>query len=488
MRRLGTSLRAALAAAVLLGAGACTTGLAAGAERFTLFMSPAEEARIGREQHEKILKQFGGAYQDATLVRYVDSIGQFLARTSEWPDLVFTFTVLDTPIVNAFALPGGYVYVTRGLIALADNEAELASVLAHEIGHVAARHAAERYSRTVVAGIGLTILGVLSGNQLVNDLAGLTAELVLKGYSRQQELEADTFGVRYLTRAGFESNAMVTFLRRLQAHDALEAKIRGRPGAADEFGFFSTHPRTVDRINQAIAAAGAVTIPNPIVARNLYLRKIDGLLYGDNPDQGFIKGRLFAHPRLRFRFEVPPGFRLLNSPDQVVALGPEGARILFSGAGREPGRRMTTYLTSVWGRGLSLRSVEAIDVNGLEAATGWTRVDTRQGPRDLRLVAIAFDPRTVYRFAFLTPPRLSDALALDLRRTTYSFRVLSPLEAEGLRPLRIAIATVRAGDTPESLAQRQPFESFSLERFRVLNGLAPGQPLQPGELVKIVTE
>ena len=478
---------AALAAAAMLGAGACTADPASGDDRFTVFMSPAEEARIGREQHEKVVKQFGGVYDDADLARYVSSIGRFLAQTSERPDLDFTFTVLDTPIVNALALPGGYVYVTRGLLALAANEAELAGVIAHEIGHVTARHAAERYSRGVVAGIGLTVLGVLSGSEALNRLAGVTAELVLKAYSREQELEADTLGVRYLTRAGFDPGAMSSFLAKLQAHDALAARLRGEDGGGEGIGLLATHPRTSERIAQAIRAAGVGRVANPIVARDIYLGKIDGLLYGDNPDQGVITGRVFAHPRLRFRFEVPAGFRLLNGADRVVALGPDGARIVFSGAPRGRATTMARYLTAAWGAELPLRQVETITVGGLEAATAAARVKTQRGPMDLRLVAIAFDEKTVYRFLFLTPLHLSDKLAVALRRTTYSFRALSPREAAALKPLRIAIRTVRPGDTVASLARMLPFETLAVERFRVLNGLAPDQRLSPGDKVKIIT-
>lgn len=475
------------AAAVLFGA-ACTTNPATGEERFTLFMSPEQEERIGREQHEKVIKEFGGVYEDPELARYVASIGQLLASTSERPDLKFTFTVLDTPIVNAFALPGGYVYVSRGLVGLAGNEAELAGVIAHEIGHITARHSAERYSRGVVAQIGLTILGVLSQSPTLQNLAGVGAELVLRGYSREQELEADTLGVRYMTRVGFDPHAMSAFLARLQAHDALEAKVTGRPEDGDVFSLLSTHPRTSARIEQAIQAAGATQVREPIVARDVYLRKIDGLVYGDNPKQGLTKGRLFVHPVLGFRFEVPEGFRLLNSEERVVALGPEGARIVFDGAPREPGMAMTRYLVSVWGRELRLGDVEALNVSGFEAATGWSRIETSQGRLDVRLVAIAFDAQTVYRFAFLSPPGLTERLSLPYRQTTYSFRRLTPAEAERATPLRIRVVQVQHGDTPESLARRQPFESFSLERLRVLNGLGPGQSLAAGELVKVVLE
>ncbi len=486
-RRLPRACIAALACALLALATGCATAPATGESFFTGGLSEERERELGAEQHPKMLEAFGGAYEDEAVQAYVDSVGTLLAKTSEMPELDFTFTVLDSPMVNAFALPGGYVYVTRGLLALAGSEAELAGVLAHEIGHVTARHAAQRYGGQMLATAANLAAAILLGGPAAQATGGL-AQIALAGYSRSQESEADRLGVRYLTRVGYEPQAMAGFLEKLQAHSRLEAELRGRPEAADRFSLLQTHPRTAERVREAIVEAGGKTVREPMTARDIYLDKIDGLLYGDDPEQGFVRGRRFLHPQLRFAFQVPEGFRLFNSPTRVVAFGPEDSLILFDQARREGGGDMVAYLTREWVRGRRLDGVEALTVDGMPAATGTTRLDTRQGPRDVRLVAIGFDDERVYRFLFVTPPALTDSLGPELRRTTYSFRRLSAAEAARLQPLRLRVHTVAAGETVQGLARRMPFADYRLERFRVLNGLAPGESLQPGERVKLVVE
>ncbi len=487
IRRLRSNL-AIVALAVLPALSACETAPGTGRTIFTGGMSAQDEVRLGYQEHRKIVPQFGGVYADPAVGAYVTSVGNLLARTSETPEAKFTFTVLDTPIVNAFALPGGYVYITRGLLALADNEAELAGVLAHEIGHVAARHPAERYGQTMAANIVGIGLGILLGGGPVTDALGTVSALALRSFSRDQEYEADLLGVRYVSRAGYDPNAMASFLTRLLAHSRLDAELRGHPGKVDAFNIMQTHPRTADRIARAIQEASAKSVDQPMTARGVYLGKLDGLLYGDNPDQGFARGRRFLHPELRFAFEVPRGFRLFNGARRVTARGPEGATILFDRAPKPNRAPMTAYLTRVWAEGVDLREVERLAVNGMEAATGRIRMNTRSGARDLRLVAIRYDQRSIYRMLFLTPPKLSGPLQRAFRETTYSFRKLSPAEAAALKPLRLEIYRVRPGESAAAIAGRMPFEDYRLRRFLVLNGLAEGASLPVGHKVKVVRE
>jgi predicted Zn-dependent protease len=454
---------------------------------FTGGLTPEKEAELGAEENKKVLKEFGGAYDDPDLARYVSSLGKLLARSSEMPNLDFTFTVLDSPIVNAFALPGGYVYVTRGLLALADDEAELAGVLAHEIGHVTARHTAERYGQAVLAQSTAIGAELLLG-EAVGDLTGTGAMLFVRSWSRDQEHEADLLGVRYLSRVGYRPQAMASFLTRLQAHSRLEAETQGRPGKADEFSLLQTHPRTADRIELAIREAGTKPVADPLVARDIYLGKIDGLLYGDNPREGVIRGRRFLHPDLRFAFEVPDGFHLLNSPTKVVARGPEGAAVVFDQAPKTAGVSMSDYLVRDWAKGATLRDVETLTVNGLAAATGQTQARVRQGTLDIRLVAMQGDEGSVYRFLFATPSKLTGALSEELKRTTYSFRRLSPGEAAAIEPRRLRLYRVRPGDTPGGISRGMAVEGYRLQRFLVLNGLNENSPIRPGQILKIVTE
>ncbi|MFQ5985200.1 MAG: M48 family metalloprotease [Alphaproteobacteria bacterium] len=486
-RRGWTALVAGLAA--LMTAAGCTTNPATGLSEFTLFMTPADEAALGREEHPKIVKAHGGVYDEQpALNAYVTEIGRRLQQVSERPDLPFTFTLLDSDAVNAFAVPGGYVYVSRGLLALADSEAELAGVIAHEIGHITARHTAQRVTQGTVAKLGAAVLGAATGSPAVGDIAELGAGLYLLSYSRQQEFEADSLGMRYLTRAAYDPEAMASFLRTLEAEDKLSARIAGRAGYEQEASLFSTHPRTVERVARAAAEARTALTRAPRVGHEAHLRRIDGLRFGDDPEEGFIRGRTFAHPKLRIRFEAPPGFRLKNSSKAVVAEHSNGARILFDGDDLPYDMPMTRYLVRQWPTHATLRDVEPIEVNGMAAATGRARRSTERGPMDLRGVAIRFDTATVYRFQFITPAALTDELALDLRRTTYSFRRLSEAEAAELKPLRIRVIRVKPGDTAATFAAMMPYHDAPLERFLVLNGLQRGEPLVPGRLVKIVAE
>jgi len=483
-----SSLRGAPPLLALLGLlVACATAPGTGRSFFTGGLSQADEAELGAQEHEKIVPQFGGVYEDAALAAYVTSIGNLLVRTSEVPDQKFTFTVLDTPIVNAFALPGGYVYVTRGLVALANDEAELAGVIAHEIGHVTARHSAERYGQAMAATLGQIGLGLLFGGEAANAFGSVSA-LALRSFSRDQEHEADSLGVRYMSRAGYDPQAMSSFLTQLQADSQLEAILLGQPGKADEFNIMQTHPRTADRVERTIQEARAYTVRAPMRARDVYLDKIDGLLYGDDPAQGFVRGRRFLHPELRFAFEVPEGFRLFNGMTKVTARGPDGAAILFDRAKTQWRGAMTRFLTEVWAEGVQLEDVEAITVNGLAAATGRVQGRTQSGPVELRLVALRHGDAAIYRMLFVAPAAQAARFSVPFRRTTYSFRGLTAAEAAALHPQRLHIRRVRAGDTVESLAASLPYDDYREERFRALNGLGRDAALRPGERVKTITE
>jgi predicted Zn-dependent protease len=259
---------------------------------------------------------------------------------------------------------------------------------------------------------------------------------------------------------------MAGFLEKMEAESRLQATLRGDPEAA--------------------AAAGVKPVADPMLARDVYLRKIDGLLYGYSAKEGFVRGREFLHPELRFAFRVPDEFRLFNATSQVVAMGPEDSVIVFDRAGKDADSDPLHYLTRQWARDTQLEEVERIEINGMAAATGRTRARTQKGTRDLRAVAIRYDSSTIYRFLFVTPPGQTEWLSEALRRTTFSFRKLSAAEAGQLKPLRLRIHTVKAGETQASLAEKMPYPDYRLLRFRVLNGLSEGDALQPGQQVKLV--
>jgi len=472
----------------------CTQNPATGKQDFTAFMSPEEEIRVGKEEHPKILKQHGGVYDAFKLNRYVSEVSFRLTQVAELPNLTYTITILNNTGVNAFALPGGYIYITRGLLSLIENEAELAGVLAHEIGHVTARHTAQRYSNTKLADLSLnvvSILGSLYGAPVgTGNVLSLGAALYLQGHSREQELEADKLAVRYLIRAGYDPKAMVSFFKKMQAHSNLQAKLAGKANEPNQFHALSTHPRTEQRIVQAIDLVKLARLKSPRLGRARLLAALDGMLYGDDLKQGVRRGRDFIHPGLRIQFRVPPGFVMNNTPTQVIARGPKGSIIVFdsekSAKVARSHRNLAIYLKDKWGSNLDLQGVENISVNGLAAATGGNRLQLQSGVRDARLVAMRARPDIIYRFIFLTPSSRTGALSKELRRTTYSFRRISEREAKNLRPLRISVVTVRRGDTLESLAARLPVERFRLELFEALNGITRGQRLKPGQKIKLI--
>ncbi len=481
-----------LLAAAGLALAACSVNPATGERNFTAFMSPEDELKFGQEEHPKILDQFGGAYNDPKIAAYVDRIGQELARVSELPDLKFTFTVLDDDIVNAFALPGGYVYISRGLLGLANNEAELAGVLGHEIGHITGRHSAQRYSQTVLSGIGTFGVSVLSsvflGTTAVGDAVGQSAAVYLQGFSREHEFEADTLGVRYLARTGYDTGAVASFLASLEAYSALEAKVSGLPDPASRFNIMSTHPRTGDRVTAAINAANVQPVAQPNDGHRAYLNAINGITFGDSEREGFVRGRVFVHKPANFLFEVPPNFNLFNGAQQVTARGPNGSAILFSGGRISHHGNMASYLTRVWGKGARLSGVETITINRMEAATGRTRVRNQSGSLDVRLVAIRHDSNHIYRFTFLTRPAQTRNFDAELRRTTFSFRKLTAADRARYDAWKIEMRVVRRNDSVASLSRGMPMSGPKEEWFRVLNGMAPGEEPSPGDVAKVVVE
>lgn len=477
----------ASAAYLLLGLSACSTNPATGEQSFTAFMSPEDELRIGREQHPKILEEFGGSYNDPALAAYVSGIGNKLAIVSDRPGLNYTFTVLDSPIVNAFALPGGYVYVSRGLLALADNEAELAGVIGHEIGHVTARHSAERYSRSVVTGLGAGLLGAVIGEPGVADMLNLGAGLYLRGYSRSQELEADQLGLQYMMADGYDPNAMASFLDRLRASTKLEAALNGTGGDPDSYNLLATHPRTIDRVREAQAAVGGLHQGGRI-SREAYLNQLDGMLYGDNPEQGFVRGRRFVHPVLRFEFVVPPDYTLINGQTHVTAIGPENTSIRYDMASVPAGVSMRDYLErSTWTSQLPLTNVEAITVNGMRGATALARLGGSSGSEEVRVVAVRADPARIHRLVFIGPSQVMRRQQEALRRTTYSLRRIDEAEAAAIKPYRLRMHRVEPGDTVASLSKWMPEGRDPEARLRVLNGLAPGQEPAVGQLLKYIS-
>lgn len=486
-------LRTLTVGAALGALPACVTqNVATGRKSFTGTLSVDDDIRIGKTEHPRLLAEFGGEYGNRRIQRYVDRIGKRLAPFTEYQAYPYRFTVLNSPIVNAFALPGGFVYVSRGLLALAANEAEVAGVVAHELGHVNARHGAERRSAATLAQLGV-LAAALGGAALGVDpsttarLGQGIAVMAIQGYSRSQEFEADRLGVRYMARGGYDPGAMVSFLTTLRSQSQVEAELLGLPpGSVDQYNFMSTHPRTVDRVKAATEAA-AVSRPAPArIARDDHLTALDGMLFGDDPSQGLIIGRRFTHPGLRFEFEVPEGFRLTNAASNVSARGADGAAIVFDIAKAKAAAHPAQYIRSEWARGAELRGIERLRLDGREAATALAAANTPQGAADIRLVAVRRDARSYYRFLFVSPGGETRARSTSYLTTVESFRRLTPDEASRIKPLRLLVVSSQPGDKVSTLAKRLPYGRANARWFRIMNDLPPGAEPKPKQRIKVI--
>lgn len=456
-------------------------------------MTPESAAQLGKSEHPKIVASYGGTYDDPQLATYVRQVGSNVANQTGRGAGAFEFTLLNTPIVNAFALPGGYTYVTRGLMALVNDEAELAGVIGHEITHVTKNHTAERYNRAQAASIGALLVGVATGSQDAMNILGYGSQLFLLKYSRDQEFESDKVGVKLLDKAGYDPYAMGDFLRMMDRQSALHAKIQGKEYDPNRVDYFSTHPNTQERVSRAHSFAkerGAVPGQKP---RNKarYVDEINGMLYGDSPEQGFVRGRRFAHPIMKFEFYAPNGFMLQNSPVAVIGSGPNNSNFQFDGApDYKAGMALDRYISQVWAPALkiSVSQPRRTSTNGIPMATAKARVNTNNGTVDAQLIALQMAPDRVFRFLVVTPAQVTASMAGSFDGMLKSFRRLSNAEAAQLKPLYVRTVTVKSGDTVSGLAARMAFDDFRLERFMALNGFSSAQDLKAGDRVKIVTE
>lgn len=451
-----------------------------------IFLSREAEARLGAQEHPKILAQFGGA-MEGPHAAYVRELGQKLAALSDRPGDSWTFTLLNTTVINAFAVPGGYIYVTRALMSLCADEAELAAVIGHEIGHVIHRHAAQRYDRQVgaqIGGVAAEILGqVFLGVRGAGQIASLAGQFWLAAYSREQEFEADTYGVRLLRAAGYTTEAMASFLDRMNAWDRLDAAATGRRPGEDQFSWLSTHPRTTDRVRAAIAQAGGDARGR--TARDEHIRRLDGLVWGDDVNEGVVRGRTFLHPGLLIRLDFPEGYRVVNGKNAVSATHREGAQIVFDAARIRGDLAPDQYLTRVWAQNVRLGGVSALEVAGWPAAAARGRLATREGTIDLLLVAAKFAPGRYWRFQLATRADRLEAFEAGFNAMLASFRRISREEAAAIRPLKLRAHQVRAGETVASLARTLPLPQPE-QRLRVLNGLGADETLRPGMWVKLI--
>jgi predicted Zn-dependent protease len=460
---------------------ACATNPATG-RRQLMLMSEAEEIALGKQADAEIRQQMG-LYQDNAWQQYVNQVGQRLARASHRPNLPWTFAVVDQQAVNAFALPGGYIYLTRGILPFLRDEAEMAAVLGHEVGHVDARHSASAYSKQVLAGGGLAVTGILfPETQPLTGLAGVGLSLVFLKHSREAELESDQLGVQYTAQSGWDPQGMPGLLTTLQRLDTASGNTRGVPNWA------ATHPLPADRVAR-VQDAVAASKSQRTMTRNedQFEQRLDGLVFGDSREQGFVRGSDFLHPVLRFGVRFPQGWEVMNSPQQVLARRDENSNavIVLQLAPRSGGSIETAARSTMAEAGFRLVDGDAGRVNGLDAFVGVYQGASEETANMAVQAAHIRMGNNTYVLAGITTTNTFNAARGVFQSTIQSFRPLSAAEAERLQPDRVEFYTARSGDTWESIAGRTN-GGVRPSTLAIMNGSDPATPPRAGARIRVV--
>jgi len=472
------SVRVVLLFAAVMVLGGCTKDYVTGGYTFNLY-NEDQEVAMGAQADPAIVAQYG-LYPDEELSQYIDRLGQQVARTSQRPQLEYTFRVLDSPVINAFALPGGYIYVTRGILAYLDSEAELAGVLGHEIGHVTARHSVDQISRAQVAQLGLGVGMILAPElQRFEGLASASLGLLFLKFGRDDERQADELGVRYMGRLGYDPaqlSGVMGMLGRVTSG--------GEGGGTPEW--LSTHPNPENREGAILqlAETAEVTSDPPKVLREAFVERLDGLVFGENPREGYFRDAHFYHPDMRFQMEFPSGWQTANSRQAVQGLSPQEDAVLALtlGEGTGAGAALRSFLAQdgIQGAGLSEASV-----NGLPAAAADFRALTEDQVLDGRVLFLEH-AGTLFRILAYGVSSSWAGNRSAARTALESFRPLTDPTYLNVEPLRIRVVRVpRAMSLDGFLAQEGAQDRG--EEVRLLNRLEGNPRLQAGQVLKIPT-
>jgi predicted Zn-dependent protease len=470
------------AALIALVAGACASD--PGSREIFLPDPPklTESSPQGMREHQRVLAAYGGAYEDPKLQAVLTRVVNRLVAASERPELTYKVTILNSPAVNAFALPTGQLYVTRGLLGLANDSSELASVVSHEIAHVIARHADMREEQARRAELVNNVVNDVLSDPQDGAMALARSKLALASFSRAQEFEADGIGVGIASRSGYDPFGAARFLTSMGRNADFRAVGRSRDNRP--LDFLSSHPATPERVKSARSSARQIAAPGRGERdKAVYLAGIDGLVYGEDPIEGFVRGRRFLHPKLGFTFTAPDGFSLDNTAQAVLGIKDPGNEALRLDVVKVPAEQtLIEYLNSGWIENIEQGSVEELSINGFPAATA-----TAKGEQwTFRLYAVRFGSE-IYRFIFAAKARTPET-ERAFREAVGTFRRLTLAEIQSAKPLRLKVVKVQPGDTVEHLASRMALIDRQLDRFRVLNGLDANDQVKPGELVKIIVE
>jgi len=443
---------------------------------------PSPETSATDHEHQRILASYGGAYNDPKLQALITKAVDRLVAASDRPDFSYRVTILNSGAVNAFALPTGQLYVTRGLLALASDTSELSSVLSHEMAHVLAKHASIREEQAKRAALVNNVVGEMDGGDAnMQALALAKTKLTMANFSRAQEFEADSIGVALAAKANFDPYGAARFLSAMERNAALKTSHTSDPRSQD---FLSSHPATPERVESAENSAKQYAVSGSHERdREAYLSAINNLVYGEDPSEGFVRGRRFLHPKLGFTFLAPEAYTLDNTAQAVVGVREGGAQALRFDVVRVPQElALSAYLNSGWMENVDKTSVEESNIGGYPAATATASSDQWQ----FRIYALRVGG-DVYRFIFAAKDKTADA-EKSFRDTVNSFRRLTLNEIQAARPLRVKIVSVKPGDTVESMSRRMQGVDRPMERFRIINGLDQRAALRPNDHVKIVVD
>jgi predicted Zn-dependent protease len=456
-----------------------------------VFQSEAGEIKRAKEVHPMLLQQFGGVYDDQQLLSYVNDVGQRAAKASHRPDLQYTFTVLDSEEINAFTTGGGYVYVTRGIMNYLNNEAELAAVLGHEIGHVTARHPVRQQSKSTLAGIGAAAIGIFTGSADLAGLANYAGAALVSGYGRDQELEADRLGAEYLVKVGYAPDHMIDVVRLLKNQELVEiARAREEKRKPRVYhGVFASHPDNDQRLTEVVKAADKLQGPTDDRSpdQERYLKAIEGLPVGTSRAQGVLKGNRFYHANLGLTIAFPNGWLVENRSDRIVAISPQKDNIIqMQMQAPPPNTGPREYLSRMLAQ-YSAGQAEPLEVNGLQGYTTVVRsARTEFGVVPARYAVIYYN-NLAYVFAGASKGSSGTPSADPLFMSTIkTFRRLKQNEFQQAEPYKIKVVRATESTRIADLAKQSPLPKYAEQQLRLLNDLYPDKEPKPGQLIKIV--
>lgn len=456
----------------------CARNPVSGQQDFVM-MSESQEINLGRNADVDVRKQYK-VYDNPALQSYVNRVGQAVAKNSHRPNLNYRFTVLDSPEINAFALPGGYIYITRGIMAYLNSEAELAAVLGHEVGHVTARHGVRQQSASQATGLGISIASIFVpglSTQAGSDIANLLSGALLSGYGRDHELEADRLGAQYLARTSYDPQAMIRVVSVLKNQELFDAELAKQEGREPRryHGTFATHPDNDSRFRQVVGEASHLKVDNPLEGKSDYQRQTAGLTFNDSVDEGVVRGNRFTHRDLGIALDFPPQWNIKNSPKQLIAINPTNDAALELRVDGKPSGTPPEYARRLSG---SSASIESLTIEKSSAAIASTS--------KLELGVVYLDGKAfLLQGTAKTEPVLSAHRAL-MKASMRSFHALTPEERKAIKPLTIKLASAKAGDTYAKLALTSPLGKNAEKYLRLINAQYPqGEPTL-GQIIKLI--